>query len=105
MLPRDGLQHLLHTGPASILTRSALQAILGVTGETHGHKLGIDTMCAAYEVQRWRHKFSKTVKDALEQGLKDKSEGLNQVRRDRVPQVRTYDVSEYYYKARRCSLQ
>ena len=36
----------------------------------------------------------------LELGLSNKREGLEAMRRERLPTVRMYDIAEYYYKAR-----
>lgn len=36
----------------------------------------------------------------VEAGLATKREGLEQMRRERVPHIRMFDVAEYYYKVR-----
>lgn len=54
-------------------------------------------------VCRWKHKFSPGQATSLELGLANKREGLEAMRRERLPSVRMYDIAEYYYKARPCS--
>jgi hypothetical protein len=49
---------------------------------------------------RWKHKFSPKDVTQLELGLTNKREGLEAMRRERLPGVRMYDIAEYYYKVR-----
>lgn len=75
-------------------------AIMDVIGPDTSQRLGIDSMSAVRELKRWQSKASPALVTQLETGLAMKKDGLEAMRRERIPSIRMYDVAEYYYKVR-----
>jgi hypothetical protein len=72
-----------------------------VIGPDASRRLALDTTSPQREQTRWKHKFGEAALIELERGLADKSDqGLEMMRRARVPSARMFDVAEYYYKVR-----
>jgi hypothetical protein len=73
-------------------------AIMDVIGPEVSQRLGIDSMSPVRELKRWQSKASPALVTQLETGLATKKDGLEAMRRERIPIIRMYDVAEYYYK-------
>lgn len=74
------------------------QTILELIGAEESERLGYAAFSATREHRRWQGTFPEGTIPYLESGLASKKEGLEAMRRTHVPNVRMYDVAEYYYK-------
>jgi hypothetical protein len=80
------------------VTHAHAQCIAEITGIETFAALGCEALSARREINRWTDCFGQKAVQALEQGLQSKREGMEVMRRERVPHIRMYDVAEYYYK-------
>jgi hypothetical protein len=63
-------------------------------------RLGFNDLSADRAVTEWAAKHGQGTVHHLEGGLAHKMEGLESVRREKLPSSRMYQLSEYYYKVR-----
>ena len=77
-------------------TTKILQAI----SPQDAYRLGFHDLSADKAVTEWAAKHGQGTVHHLEGGLAGKVEGLESVRREKLPSSRMYQLSEYYYKAR-----
>jgi hypothetical protein len=73
--------------------------ILSIIGGESARRLGFDHMSAERELKRWNTKYQSQW-DTLENGLANKKQGLDHMRRTQLSSTRLYDIADYYYKAR-----
>jgi hypothetical protein len=80
------------------VTHAHAQCIAEIVGIEMFAALGCEALSARREMNRWTECYGPKAVQTLEAGLQTKREGLEVMRRERVPHVRMYDVVEYYYK-------
>lgn len=74
------------------------QKILEVISPQDAYRLGFHDLSADKAVTEWAAKHGQGTVHHLEGGLANKVEGLESVRREKLPSSRMYQLSEYYYK-------
>lgn len=74
------------------------QKVLEVLNPQDAYRLGFHDLSADKAVTEWAAKHGQGTVHHLEGGLAHKVEGLESVRREKLPSSRLYQLSEYYYK-------
>ena len=74
------------------------QKILEVISPQDAYRLGFHDLSAEKASTEWAAKHGQGTVHHLEGGLAHKVEGLESVRREKLPSSRMYQLSEYYYK-------
>lgn len=80
------------------------QRLIEIVGNASAIKLGLRDLSARHASEMWSRKYPDAAAQ-LSTALAHKCEGLDSLRRDKLPAVRMYDLAEYYYKVRRPRLR